>query len=77
MFVEGLEIDDYYSEARGEILLFDSPNELRQHIDMLKDDPKRAQAIATAAQQRTLQEHTYRNRAETMLQHIAQTLALT
>ncbi|RQR28836.1 hypothetical protein DIE23_23095 [Burkholderia sp. Bp9143] len=76
LFVEGLEIDDYYSEARGEILLFDSPIELRRHIDMLKDDPERARAIATAAQQRTMREHTYRNRAETVLQQLAHTLSI-
>ncbi|HEF5785181.1 hypothetical protein WK80_06520 [Burkholderia multivorans] len=76
MFIEGLEIDDYYSEQLGEILLFDSPTELRQHIEMLKDDPKRAETIATAAQQRTLREHTYRNRAETVLSILARTLSI-
>ncbi|KVS08897.1 glycosyltransferase [Burkholderia multivorans] len=68
MFVEGLEIDDYYSEQNGEILLFDSPTELRQHLDMLRDDPSLASAIASAAQQKTLTEHTYRNRALAILE---------
>lgn len=76
MFVEGLEIDDYYSEEHGEILLFDSPTELRRHIDMLRDDPVRAGEIASAAQQRTLREHTYRNRAETILKQLSHTLSI-
>ncbi|WP_321820033.1 MULTISPECIES: glycosyltransferase family protein [unclassified Burkholderia] len=67
MFVEGLEIDDYYSEAKGEILLFDTPAELRQHIEMLRDDGKRATEMALAAQRRTRNDHTYRNRAERIL----------
>jgi spore maturation protein CgeB len=70
MFVEGLEIDDYYSERNGEILLFDSPAELRRHVEMLLDDGKRAAAIAMAAQQRTLRDHTYRNRAEAILHQV-------
>ncbi|MBU9332415.1 CgeB family protein [Burkholderia multivorans] len=73
MFVEGFEIDDYYSEQNGEILLFDSPAELRQHVEMLRDDRERATTIALAAQQRTRQEHTYRHRAETILRHAALT----
>lgn len=67
MFIEGLEIDDYYSENDGEILLFDSPNELRQHIEMLRDDPQRAANIAISAQRRTMRDHTYKNRAERLL----------
>lgn len=74
MFVEGLEIDDYYSEQNAEILLFDSPSELRRHIEMLRDDPKRAMDIALAAQQRTRRDHTYKNRAETILSRIAFTV---
>jgi spore maturation protein CgeB len=68
MFVEGLEIDDYYDERAGEILLFDTPAQLRQHIDMLRDDPARAQQIAAAAQRRTLADHTYERRAARLLQ---------
>ncbi|KVL35318.1 hypothetical protein WS98_16420 [Burkholderia territorii] len=67
MFVEGLEIDDYYSEEKGEILLFDTPAELRRHIEMLRDDGKRAEEMARAAQRRTRNDHTYRNRAERIL----------
>lgn len=71
MFVEGLEIEDYYDVQAGEILLFDSPRELRQHVDMLLDDPERAMSIALAAQARTLREHTYENRAARILEIVA------
>jgi len=67
MFVEGFEIDDYFDEGAGEILLFDSPSELRRHIEMLRDDPARAAAIALAAQRRALRDHTYENRAARIL----------
>ncbi|WP_322034462.1 glycosyltransferase family protein [Burkholderia sp. BCC1970] len=70
MFVEGLEISDYYDEASGEILLFDSPTELRQHWEMLKDDPATARKIALAAQARTRRDHTYKNRAQVILDSI-------
>ncbi|MBP0717853.1 glycosyltransferase [Burkholderia sola] len=70
MFVEGLEISDYYDEASGEILLFDSPVELRRHWEMLKDDPISAKRIAQAAQARTRRDHTYKNRAQTILDSI-------
>jgi len=76
MFVEGFEIDDYYSESHGEILLFDSPTELRHHIEMVRDDANLAMSIATAAQQRTSREHTYRNRAEKILACAAKTIGL-
>ncbi|MFL9928048.1 glycosyltransferase [Paraburkholderia sp. RL18-103-BIB-C] len=71
MFVEGLEIDDYFSERAGEILLFDSPRELRTHIEMLRDDPARAAAIAFAAQRRAMKDHTYENRAARILEAIS------
>lgn len=67
MFVEGLEIDDYYDESADEILLFDTPAQLRRQIDMLRDDPARAQRIAAAAQRRTLADHTYERRAARIL----------
>lgn len=70
MFVEGLEISDYYDESSGEILLFDSPAELRQHCEMLRDDPAMAKRIALAAQARTLRDHTYQNRAEKILHSV-------
>jgi spore maturation protein CgeB len=68
MFVEGLEIYDYFDPDEGEILLFDSPAELRRHIDMLRDDPAAAAQIAGAAQKRTLRDHTYASRAARILE---------
>jgi spore maturation protein CgeB len=67
MFVEGLEIYDYFDPDRGEILLFDSPAGLRAHLDHLRDEPAAALAISTAAQARALAEHTYTHRAATIL----------
>jgi spore maturation protein CgeB len=67
MFVEGLEIYDYFDPDAGEILLFDSPMELRRHIDMLRSDPAAAASIASAAQRRALADHTYGRRAEHIL----------
>ncbi|MBR8358464.1 glycosyltransferase [Burkholderia vietnamiensis] len=72
LFVEGLEIDDYYSAQNDEILLFDSPRELHQHIEMLRDDRQRAQNIAISAQRRTMMDHTYTNRAERLLACVAE-----
>jgi spore maturation protein CgeB len=65
-FVESLEIESYYQEG-SEILLFDTPLELRRHIEMVRDDRPRAQAIATASRERTLRDHTYANRAARIL----------
>ncbi|RFU45985.1 glycosyltransferase [Paraburkholderia sp. DHOC27] len=68
MFVEGLEICDYFDPDEGEILLFDTPAELRRQIDMLRDDPPAAARLAGAAQQRALRDHTYANRAARILE---------
>ncbi|MEM5438198.1 CgeB family protein [Paraburkholderia diazotrophica] len=67
MFVEGLEIYDYFDPDAGEILLFDSPAELRRHVEMLRAEPAKAMAIANAAQRRALADHTYTQRAERIL----------
>ncbi|GAB5099235.1 CgeB family protein [Caballeronia sp. HLA56] len=64
-FVESLEIESYYEEGT-EILLFDTPLELGRHVEMLLDDRSRAEAIANAARERTLRDHTYANRAARM-----------
>jgi spore maturation protein CgeB len=66
-FVESLEIESYYEEG-SEILLFDTPLELRRHVEMVLDDRPRAQAIATASRERTLRDHTYANRAARILE---------
>ncbi|WP_250538464.1 MULTISPECIES: glycosyltransferase [unclassified Caballeronia] len=67
MFVEGLEIYDYFDPDAGEILLFDTPAELRRHVEMLRDDPAKAAAIAGAAQARAIADHTYASRAQRIL----------
>jgi spore maturation protein CgeB len=66
-FVESLEIERYYEED-SEILLFDTPVELRRHVEMLRDDPARAKSIASAARERTVRDHTYANRCARVLE---------
>lgn len=66
-FVESLEIERYYEEG-SEILLFDTPVELRRHVEMLRDDPARAKSIASAARDRTLRDHMYANRCARVLE---------
>lgn len=75
-FVESLEIESYYEEG-SEILLFDTPLELRRHIEMLRDDRPRAQAIATASRERTLRDHTYASRAARILEWVGPVEAVT
>jgi spore maturation protein CgeB len=75
MFVEGLEIYDYFDPDAGEILLFDSPAELRRHVEMLRDDPAAAASIALAAQARALADHTYARRAERILTLVTRQMA--
>jgi spore maturation protein CgeB len=75
-FVEGLEIEDYYQEG-SEILLFDTPLELSRQVEMLRDDRPRAEAIARASKQRTLRDHTYANRAASILEKLAGTTVAT
>jgi len=67
LFFEGAEILDYFEEG-SEILLFDSPLELKQLVEELGDMPERRRAIAIAAQQRAGRDHTYRHRAAKILQ---------
>lgn len=68
-FVESLEIVDYYAPGT-EVLLYNSVREFRECIEAMVGDRTRCLAIAAAAQQRTLREHTYLHRAQTMLQHV-------
>lgn len=68
-FVEGLEITEYY-KPNEEILLFDSPNELRLIIEELRENPSKRKIIAENAQARTLKDHTYANRAKAILSKI-------
>ncbi|WP_250502564.1 glycosyltransferase [Caballeronia sp. AZ7_KS35] len=74
-FVESLEIERYYDEG-SEILLFDTPAELRQLIEMLRDEPARAESIALAARERTLRDHTYANRCARVLDVVISSGAL-
>ncbi|MVV48176.1 hypothetical protein EJA72_07955 [Pseudomonas sp. PB120] len=68
-FVEGLEITEYYKPG-DEILLFDSPNELKRIVEELLDDPAKRKMIAEKSQARTLKDHTYANRAKAILLNI-------
>lgn len=70
-FVEGLEILDYFDPKQGEIFLFDSPSELRQHVEALRDDPDYGVRCSEAAQRRVIAEHTYRHRAQEILRRCA------
>lgn len=70
-FVDGLEILDYFDED-DEILLFDSPDDLRNKVQRLIENPALRQQMATAAQQRALHDHTYAARAATILRQCLQ-----
>ena len=70
-FVESLEIIDYYQPG-SEILLYDSVAEFTHQMTEMMEDRQRCLAIAQAAQQRTLRDHTYKCRAETILRHVSQ-----
>ncbi|MBI5330560.1 MAG: glycosyltransferase [Betaproteobacteria bacterium] len=65
--VDGLEIVEYLEPGK-EVLLFDTPTELARLIEEMHADPARRQAIARAAQQRCLAEHTYARRAQRILE---------
>lgn len=62
LFVEGAEIEDYFVPGQ-EILLFDTPDELRLLIEELRDVPARRESISAAAQARAMRDHTYASRA--------------
>lgn len=65
-YFEGPELLDYF-EPGNEILIFDSPAELGEQIESLRQDPDRRRRIAEAAQKRVIQDHTYGARAQAML----------
>jgi spore maturation protein CgeB len=65
-FVESLEIEEYYAPQR-EIVLYDSVAEFERIVAMLIQDRATCFAIAMAAQERTLSDHTYRNRAQAIM----------
>jgi len=66
MYFEGAEILDYFVADR-EILLFDSPSELKNLLEEMEAAPDRRRAVAVAAQRRVLAEHTYAARARKIL----------
>jgi spore maturation protein CgeB len=66
MFVEGLEITEYFVPDK-EIILFDSPKELNAVIEMLLGNPTLRRSISQASQERAVQDHTYSARAKKIL----------
>lgn len=57
-----------YFEPGKEILTFDEVGDFRAAFDAVVSDPALAQQIATAAQRRVLADHTFVNRARTILE---------
>jgi spore maturation protein CgeB len=66
-FVTGFEICDYFAPD-SEILLFDTPAQFVEHVRTLVENPERLASIRRAAQARALRDHTYANRAATILE---------
>ena len=68
-FVESLEITDYYL-ANKEIILFDSAQSFKEEVEELTTNSNRTLQLSIAAQQRTIQDHTYMKRAQSILKQI-------
>ena|GEM_PF-459015 len=66
VYLEGLELADYF-DFGTEILVFDSPSELRELMNNLKRDGSRRRQIAERSQARALRDHTYARRASKLL----------
>ncbi len=66
MYVESLEILDYFV-AGQEVLLFNDPPEFERLLVRTLEDPVWRQGIMKAAQARALRDHTYAERARTIL----------
>jgi spore maturation protein CgeB len=66
-FVTSLEIVDYF-EPGTEILLFDHAADILDTLKAVHDDPDAFLPIAYAAQERAMRDHTYAERAKTILQ---------
>jgi spore maturation protein CgeB len=73
-FAAGLEIIEYF-EPESEIILVDSVRDIEKALERAYDDPESIEFIARGAQQRALNEHSYRNRAQRMLAICAVDLA--
>lgn len=69
-FVESLEIEDYYVPDK-EIVLYNSVAEFERKLEALLHEPSRCTAIAASGQARTLADHTYANRARSILDAVA------
>lgn len=67
-FLDGFELSDYFIFGE-EILIFDSPSELRVLIDELIADPMGRNQIAEKSQARALKDHTYAKRALQLLSY--------
>lgn len=65
-FLEGLEIEDYFKFGK-EILVFDSPSELREIIEHLRCDISFRNKIALNSQSRVMKNHTYAARAKEII----------
>ncbi|WP_019303894.1 CgeB family protein [Xanthomonas oryzae] len=65
-FVESLEITDYY-QPNSEIFLYNSAVEFAHLMEQVLSDQLGCMRIAEAAQQRTIAEHTYKARAQKIL----------
>lgn len=68
-FVESLEIEEYYVPDQ-EIVLYDSVKEFERKVQHLLDDRAKCDGIAAASQSRTLADHTYFNRAQTIVDRV-------
>ncbi len=68
-FANGLEISDYLEPGK-EILLFDGADALNYHMNLINSNPEILIEVARAAQQRALKDHTYKNRAALILNHL-------
>ncbi|NCD34227.1 MAG: hypothetical protein EOL87_12545 [Spartobacteria bacterium] len=65
--VESLEICEYY-EPDEEILLVDSPKDVKQIAERFLDDPESLRRIGAQAQKKTMDQHRYQHRAEVIMQ---------
>ncbi len=74
-FVDSLEITDYYKPDE-EIILFNNVRDFEEKVKTFINDPGKALRIRKAAQKRTLRDHTYKKRAETILKTSALQLGL-
>lgn len=57
-------------EPGKELLVFSTADELYGHIEMARNDTKRAKKVREAGARRAVDQHTYRHRLEVMLGHL-------